>query len=133
MRMHPNIAAALSWSSGAARNKLIKRLVADGAATPRDRDDAAAVVQIRVVMAQAGSDMGKQDQALVNLKQEFGLSNNRLKQLCRLAKVCIADGQWYPDLAKRLRNARYRVHRKLIKDDSHELLKKCMLHACRDE
>ena len=125
MRMHPSVVAALNSNNGVS---VVKKLVATGLATPRDRDDAATVVQIRVVMAQAGSHMGRQDRALRKLKSRLGLSNTRLKRLCKLSRVCIADGQWYADLDKRLHDDNYRVKRSKIKDD-YELLKFCMLHA----
>lgn len=125
MRMHPSVVAALSSSNGVSA---VKKLAANGLATPRDRNDAATVVQIRVAMAQAGPHMGRQDRALRKIQNRLGLSNTRLKRLCKLSKVCIADGQWYADLDKRLHDDNYRVKRSKIKDD-YELLKFCMLHA----
>ena len=54
----------------------------------------------------------------------------RKGRLCKMSKVCLADGRWYADLDERLADSTYRVPRKTIKDD-HEILKFCMLHACR--
>ena len=128
--MHADVVAALNWTNGASRNKFIKRMLADNKISQRDRDDAARVVRIRAVMADAGSDMDRQDQALRGLKQEFKLSYKKLKRLCKMSKVCLANGRWYADLDERLADSTYRVPRKTIKDD-HEILKFCMLHACR--
>ena len=49
-------------------------------------------------------------------------------RLCKMSKVCLANGRWYADLDERLADSEYRVPRKTIKKD-HKMLTFCMLHA----
>lgn len=125
--MHPDVAGALTWSNSAARNKLLKRLEASEVITPAEVARAKAVVQIRHTVRQHLKSMRNQDAALETLREQAGLSRRQFKALCKLACVCIADGNWYVDLASRLKHKQYQVPRELIKPFDH--LKLCMLVA----
>ncbi|MBN19729.1 MAG: hypothetical protein CL678_00475 [Bdellovibrionaceae bacterium] len=123
--MHPDAIKTLSWSNSAARNKLLKRLVAERAISEHEELKIKVVIQIRHEMHQNAVSHKRQDDALEDLRTRNNLSRKSFHELCSLAHVCVADGKWYLDLDHKLRQQKYRVPRKIIKKFDH--LKLCMV------
>ena len=125
--MHTDVVAALQWSNGQARNKLLRKLYKNNTISEDDFVKAKLVLQIRKKLYSARNSLASQDEKLKDLRSEHELSRTQFKELCRMARVCVADGNWYSDLAQRLCHRSYQVNRKQIKQYSH--LKLCMLNA----
>jgi len=125
--MHPDVIRALSWSNSQARNKLLKRLEAEGIITASEVANARLVVQIRHKMQLLATSLGSQDRALAAIRAQQRLSRTQFSALCKLACVCLADGKWYHDLATRLKQPDYQVPRSTLKRYPHVRL--CMLAA----
>ena len=83
------------------------------------------VNRIRGACKIVGGNLKGLEGVLQHVKLTYDLSENKLKQLCKASKVCVANGEWYPDLRKRLRREEYRVSRKKIK--KYNLVRRCML------
>ncbi|MBN22926.1 MAG: hypothetical protein CL678_16695 [Bdellovibrionaceae bacterium] len=126
--MHPDVVKALSWSDKSARKRLLRKLEENNVITAAEAAAANVVIQIRHQIhqqVQAKGGLDRQDAALNDLREQFRLSRTQFKALCKIARVCIADGKWYEDLAVKLKSRQYQVPRKTIKQYDH--LKLCML------
>ena len=122
--MHPDVKNALNWSNSSSRNRLLRKLEGNNTISKEDVAEAKLVLQIRYKLNQEKT-FNRQDNALEELREKYDLSRKRFQKLCRLASVCIKDGEWYDDLRKRLKQSEYRVPKETLKEYSH--LKLCML------
>ena len=68
------------------------------------------------------------NRTLEDFKGTHDLSNNKLREYCKMAKVCARDGKWYRDLDTKLnKGSAFRVPKDKMKRYPH--VRKCMLYA----
>tara|TARA_Y100000592_G_scaffold72368_1_gene112588 strand:+ start:363 stop:749 length:387 start_codon:yes stop_codon:yes gene_type:complete len=126
--MHPDILRSLDWANNRSRRRLVDRLVSAGNADVSDRETVQLIGLLRSEMRAAGGSMKKMNRALKEFKETHNLSNNKLTELCKMAKICVRDGMSYPDLPQKLaKGTTFRVPKNAIKKYEH--VRRCMLHA----
>lgn len=126
--MHPDILRSLDWDNNRARRKLVDKLVSAGDADASDRETVQLICLLRLEMRASNGNMKKMNKALKEFKVTHNLSNNKLTELCKMAKICARDGKSYHDLQQKLsKGNKFRVSKDVLKHYEH--VHRFMLHA----